>query len=79
MPWSPRPWAALGTSQLGAGSPADARSSFERAISIDADDWTLWADLARATSGTERRRALARVLVLYPRFALARELRRPGP
>ena len=74
MPWSPRPWAALGTAQLAAGLVADAQSSFEKAISIDPGDWTSWANLANASRGAARRRALQQVVALYPRSLLRRDL-----
>jgi hypothetical protein len=67
MPWSPHPWVALGRAQLGAGSPAAARASFEKAVSMDSGDWALWVDLARATHGAEQRHALREALALYPR------------
>jgi hypothetical protein len=74
MPWSPRPWAALGTAQLGAGRVGDARWSFEKAVAIDPGDWTLWADLATASTGAARRRALEHVVALYPTSPLRRRL-----
>jgi hypothetical protein len=70
MPWSPRPWAALGRAELGAGLAADARTSFRKAISIDRGDWQLWYDLATATSGRARRDALRQSTRLFPRAAL---------
>jgi hypothetical protein len=70
MPWSPQPWAALGRAELGAGDTAGARASFEKAISIDSQDWTLWVDLVRATRGAEQRHALGEALTLFPRAGL---------
>jgi hypothetical protein len=67
MPWSPQPWVALGRAQLGVGSTAAGRASFEKAVSMDSGDWALWVDLARATRGAEQRRALGKALALYPR------------
>ena len=67
MPWSPAPWQALGQAQLAADLVPDARASFRKAISIDPGDWELWYDLAGATTGTARTRALDEVLALYPR------------
>jgi O-Antigen ligase len=72
LPWSPAPWQALGRAQLAAGFVGDARRSFRKAISKDSGDWELWYDLARATSGTERARALRQVAVLFPRSGLVR-------
>jgi hypothetical protein len=67
MPWSPRPWVALGRAQLGAGFGSDARASFRKAISIDRGDWELWYRLASATKGKERHHALQQAARLFPR------------
>lgn len=67
MPWSPRPWVALGRAQLGAGLVADARVSFRKAVSIDRGDWELWYRLATATRGKEREHALRQAARLFPR------------
>ena len=72
MPWSPRPWVALGRAQLGAGLPRDARASFRKAISIDDGDWELWYRLASASSGKARRVALEQAARLYPRAQFLR-------
>jgi Flp pilus assembly protein TadD len=73
MPWSPKPLLALGTAQLRAGLRDDARASFERAASIDANDWAVWADLASASSGAERNDALRKVVQLFPRSQIAQK------
>jgi Flp pilus assembly protein TadD len=70
QPWSPRPWLALGKAQLGAGLVADARASFRRAVSIDPGDWQVWYELARASRGRARIRALESAVALYPRSGL---------
>jgi hypothetical protein len=70
MPWSPEPWSALGLAQLGAGFRPAARASFNKAISIDSGDWELWYDLARASSGSARVRALRRAVALFPHSGL---------
>jgi hypothetical protein len=67
MPWSPQPWIAQGEAQLDLGERVAARASFLKAISIDEHEWTAWLDLAVATKGRERTRALARARRLYPR------------
>ena len=72
MPWSPRPWEALGRAQLGAGLLPAARASFRKGISMDSGDWELWYRLASASSGGERRRALRRAARLIPRAQLLR-------
>jgi len=80
MPWSPTPLDELGRAQLAAGLPARARSTFAEAIRVDAGDWRLWYDLARASRGTARRAALRHALTLYPRSdLLATMLSRSAP
>jgi hypothetical protein len=75
MPWSPRPWSALGEAQLAAGLPRQARKSFLKAASMDSGDWHLWYDVARASSGTLRVEALRRAVALYPGSDLLRRSR----
>jgi O-Antigen ligase len=70
MPWSPAPWSALGLAQLGSGLAPEARASFRKALSIDSGDWKLWYDLARASSGRARVRALENAVALFPRSGL---------
>jgi O-antigen ligase len=70
MPWSPRPWQALGRAQLAAGFPAEARRSFRKAIAKDPGDWQIWYDLARATHGRAQRLALTHAQALIPRAHL---------
>ncbi len=70
MPWSPKPWEALGRAQLAAGMLPEARRSFSKAISMDGGDWRLWYDLAGATTGPAQRRALRRAVLLYPQSGL---------
>ena len=67
MPWSPQPWEALGNAELKAGLLVDARKSFRKAVSIDPGDWSLWSQLAAATTGAEHSWALRRVALLDPR------------
>jgi hypothetical protein len=70
MPWSPKPWEALGRAQLAAGLLPEARRSFRKAISMDRGDWHIWYDLAGASTGQARRRALREAVALYPRSDL---------
>jgi O-antigen ligase/Flp pilus assembly protein TadD len=74
-PWSSQPWQALGEAQLSQGRPAAARASFRKAIGKDANDWSLWFDLARAGTGATQRSALARASQLDPRSPEIAELR----
>jgi O-Antigen ligase len=73
MPWSPEPWSALGLAQLGDGLAPEARKSFDKALSMDSGDWNLWYDLARASSGRARVRALRHVVALFPQSGLQAE------
>ncbi|MBA3734613.1 MAG: O-antigen ligase family protein [Actinobacteria bacterium] len=70
MPWSPKPWEALGRAQLGAGQLQEARQSFLRGISMDSGDWELWYRLASASRGEQRRDALRHAARLIPRAEL---------
>lgn len=72
MPWSPKPWEALGRAELGAGLVPAARASFRKAISMDSGDWELWYRLGSATRGRERSRALREAARLFPRGQLLR-------
>ena len=75
MPWSPKPWEALGRAQLGAGLISDARKSFRKAVSMDGGDWDLWVSVASVSNGSARRHALEEAARLYPRAGF---LRRSG-
>jgi len=80
-PWSPDPWDSLGDIQLAARDAAAAQASFIKGLSIDRNDWQLWYDLARATTGAAHRHAVTESLALYPRSGLrpsdASKTRRP--
>lgn len=65
-PWSSRPLQALGEAELAVGDLAAARASFRRAASRSPRDWAIWVDLARASDGAARTRALARAARLNP-------------
>ena len=73
MPWSPKPLLALGTAQHGAGLRDDARSTFTQALTIDANDWAVWADIASVSSGEQRDQALQKVVELFPRSVIAQK------
>lgn len=70
MPWSPKPWEALGRAQLGGGAPTEARKSLRKAISIDRGDWELWYYLASASRAEARTAALREAMRLFPRARL---------
>lgn len=66
MPWSPKPWIALGEAQYSSGDRAGALESFRRAVDVDDLEWSAWIDLAVAARGLERQRALQRARMLNP-------------
>jgi len=65
-PWSSEPWRKLGEAQTLAGKLADARASYRKAIAKDPQDWSLWFELAGASGGVARQRALAEAARLNP-------------
>jgi tetratricopeptide (TPR) repeat protein len=66
VPWSSEPWRKLGEAQALDGDLAGARASFRHAIAKDRRDWTLWFELAVASRGAARQRALAEASRLNP-------------
>jgi O-antigen ligase len=75
QPWSAQPWRVLGEGQLAAGEADRARETFVDALDRDDGDWELWLDLALASEGAERDRALARAKELNPLEPAIDELR----
>jgi hypothetical protein len=65
-PWSSEPWRKLGEAQTLAGDLAAARASYRKAIAKDPRDWSLWYELAGASGGAARERALAEASRLNP-------------
>jgi hypothetical protein len=65
-PWSAEPWRKLGEAELSSGNPGVARTSFRNAIAKNREDWTLWYELAQASSGRLRTAALAQAALLNP-------------
>jgi O-Antigen ligase len=65
-PWSADAKQLLAKAQLGSGEPKAARATLLEAIAKDSGDWRLWADLANASTGSARRRALAFAIRLNP-------------
>jgi O-antigen ligase len=78
QPWSAQPLRVLGEGQLAAGEVDQARATFLDALERDDGDWELWLDLALASEGAERARALARAAELNPRAPEVAELREEG-
>ncbi|MDQ4029427.1 MAG: O-antigen ligase family protein, partial [Actinomycetota bacterium] len=66
MPWSHQPWQRLGEARLTAGDTRSARADLREALARDAEEWSIWYDLALASRGDERRRAIARAASLNP-------------
>jgi len=66
MPWSSEPWQRLGEAQIEQERLPEARRSFRKAIEKEPDDWLLWFRLAEASSGADRREALAEARRLNP-------------
>ena len=65
-PWSARAKQLLAHAQLGLGNAKAARATLSEAIAKDSGDWELWGDLAVASKGRARRRALAVAIQLNP-------------
>jgi hypothetical protein len=65
-PWSPQPWERLGDAAWDDGYDVAARGAYRHAIAKDAQDRTLWLDLATVSDGPRRRHALARAAALNP-------------
>jgi hypothetical protein len=74
MPWSAEPWRLLGEARLAARQSAPAEAALRNALAKDDRDWLTWFDLAAATSGAERRHALAQARRLNPKSPEIREL-----
>ncbi len=65
-PWSSRPWRMRGEAQLAQGDLRAARASLEEAVRREPGEWVTWLELALASDGAEKRRALARAAALNP-------------
>jgi hypothetical protein len=66
MPWSAAPHVLLGEVALGQGALPEARVQLRKALTLDDGDWQTWLDLALASRGASRSRALERASELYP-------------
>jgi O-antigen ligase len=78
QPWSAEGWRILGERRLARGEVESARTTFLDALDRDDGDWELWIDLALASEGAERERALARAEELNPLAPELDELRPEG-
>ena len=75
MPWDSEPWRLLGGIHLALNDLGAARADFRTAVAKDPRDWFLWYELAHASKGTARQRALARAKSLNPIGVEARPLK----
>jgi O-Antigen ligase/Tetratricopeptide repeat len=66
MPWSDEPWQVRGEAELQLEDDAAARRSLRRALELDPESWSTWLDLAVASRGAARARALAEAKRLNP-------------
>jgi Flp pilus assembly protein TadD len=66
MPWSARPWQLRGEAETARHRLAVARADLRKAAAKDPADASIWLDLALASSGAERARALAEAARLNP-------------
>jgi O-antigen ligase/polysaccharide polymerase Wzy-like membrane protein len=65
-PWSAEPYRHLGDAELALAQPSRARASYKEALLKAPNDWSLWFDLARASTGRQQREALGRAAALNP-------------
>jgi hypothetical protein len=66
MPWAAQPWQLLGEAELEAHQDAGARADLQRAVERDPASWSAWYDLAAASHGAAKSRALVRARALNP-------------
>jgi len=74
-PWSEEAWQLRGEAELELGDEAAARRSFTRALDKNPESWSAWFDLAVASRGEARARALDRADALNPRSPEVDQLR----
>jgi cytochrome c-type biogenesis protein CcmH/NrfG len=65
-PWSARPWQLLGEAEARQHRLGAARADLRKAVAKNPADWSIWLDLALASTGRERRHALAEAFHLNP-------------
>jgi hypothetical protein len=74
-PWSEEAWQLRGEAELELGEDGAARRSLARALEKNPESWSAWFDLAVASRGEERDRALDRAKTLNPRGPEVDQLR----
>jgi hypothetical protein len=67
VPWSPDPPRWRATVELRRGHRSEGRRLLEKALARDSTDWSLWVEMAAASDGASRARALRTALRLDPR------------
>jgi hypothetical protein len=77
-PWSSEPIRLQADAALERGAVARARRLYVKAIAKDPRNWELWLNLALASDGQARRRALARAAELNPLDPEIEQLRETG-
>ena len=65
-PWSHEPWQLRGEAELFVRDDVAARKSLAHALKLNGENWSTWLDLAVASRGPERTRALAEAKRLNP-------------
>jgi hypothetical protein len=65
-PYSSEAWKALAESRRASGDSAGALRAYRRAVKLDPNDWSAWAELAGLLNGEPRRLALAEAARLNP-------------
>jgi tetratricopeptide (TPR) repeat protein len=65
-PWSHEPWQLRGEAELFVQDDVAARKSLIHALKLNPENWSTWLDLAVASRGAERVRALAEAERLNP-------------
>lgn len=65
-PWSEDAWQLRGEAELALADDDAARRSFEQALDLNDRSWSIWFDLAVASTGRERKLALERAKALNP-------------
>src|SRR5262249_11300369 len=75
-PFSSTPWQRLGEAEIALGHDAAAQEGIRRGLARSPEDWTLWFDLARASTGDAQLAALARARALNPLSPEIREFQR---
>jgi hypothetical protein len=74
-PWSEEAWQLRGEAELELGAADAARRSLRRALDRNEESWSIWFDLALASEGEARERALGRAVTLNPLSPEIRDLR----